>query len=165
MQKKGAGRRWRNPQPTISQNPGGGGGWGVSHTRTGPGRPPLGCNIYNACSCHQRHSMLQQWGCKSVMQWLPTCVHHGRCTISTTTLHVPPSSPTGRRRVRGEFHPVHLQNTKSSRNHTECCSDKEFFSQGGRVSEIIETHALGPWGLRCGRGPFERRKTTIFTSS
>ena len=29
------------PGTTIFQNPGGGGGgWGVSHTRTGPGRPP-----------------------------------------------------------------------------------------------------------------------------
>ena len=30
------------PGTTIFQNPGGGeGGWGVSHTRTGPGRPPV----------------------------------------------------------------------------------------------------------------------------
>ena len=30
------------PGTTIFQNPGGGGGgWGVSHTRTGAGRPPV----------------------------------------------------------------------------------------------------------------------------
>ena len=35
------GRRWRHgPRTAIFENPGGaGGGWGVSHTRTGPGRP------------------------------------------------------------------------------------------------------------------------------
>ena len=34
-------RRCLAPQPTISQNPGGGGlRGGASHTRTGPGRPP-----------------------------------------------------------------------------------------------------------------------------
>ena len=30
------------PGTTIFQNPGGGGGLGVSHTRTGPSRPPVG---------------------------------------------------------------------------------------------------------------------------
>ena len=29
------------PQHHYLSNPGGGGGWGVSHTRTGPGRPPV----------------------------------------------------------------------------------------------------------------------------
>ena len=36
-------RHWRHgPRTAIFQNSGGGGGWGVSHTRTGPGRPPRG---------------------------------------------------------------------------------------------------------------------------
>ena len=36
------------PGTTISQNPGGGGegGWGGSHTRTGPGRPPPRHSVY-----------------------------------------------------------------------------------------------------------------------
>ena len=38
------------PGTTIFQNPGGGGGaWGVSHTRTGPGRPP-GSLSHGACT-------------------------------------------------------------------------------------------------------------------
>ena len=40
-------RRWRHgPHTTILQNSGG----GVSHTRTGPGRPPPG----RTCKCHRR---------------------------------------------------------------------------------------------------------------
>ena len=47
------------PGTTIFQNPGGGGGgWGVSHTRTGPGRPPVGGTrlmftdmMKNSCEC------------------------------------------------------------------------------------------------------------------
>ena len=30
------------PTPLSLKTRGGGGGWGVSHTRTGPGRPPVG---------------------------------------------------------------------------------------------------------------------------
>ena len=49
------------PGTTIFQNPGG--GWGVSHTRTGPGRPPvpptpLPCDIHVA-GCGEQ---LPAWG-------------------------------------------------------------------------------------------------------
>ena len=31
------------PTPLSLKTLGGGGGWGVSHTRTGPSRPPVAC--------------------------------------------------------------------------------------------------------------------------
>ena len=48
------------PGTTIFQTPGGGGGWGVSHTRTGPSRPPPGVqwsiNNHFRIRCGQRRN-------------------------------------------------------------------------------------------------------------
>ena len=49
-------RCWRHgPRTAILQNSGGGGGsWGVSHTRTGPGRPPprRPCGVFRCRRAH-----------------------------------------------------------------------------------------------------------------
>ena len=54
------------PGTTIFQNPGGGGegggGWGVSHTRTGPGRPPGGQRYQNWDSAIRIWTALSEFG-------------------------------------------------------------------------------------------------------
>ena len=57
MRKK-RGCRWRHaPHPLSLKTRGGGGGLGVSHTRTGPGRPPW-----------MRHEVVEIWSTKGKEQ-------------------------------------------------------------------------------------------------
>ena len=57
---------------TIFSKPvGGGGGWGVSHTRTGPGRPPPPLGEYPYCHqmITQTHLRRDGWVSEKVEVW------------------------------------------------------------------------------------------------